>query len=103
MSHPNYCHKSITGSIPPQPLKRVEQGAVYKALAKEVAEVARKRALSESKLILRVKKLNDTARLEECVEHFCKSLANIAESCLIVTQCHPTNRHGLVSTLLSNH
>jgi hypothetical protein len=52
MSDPNYCHKSVNGSIPLQPLKRVEQGAVYKALAEEVAEVSRKRALSESKLIL---------------------------------------------------
>jgi hypothetical protein len=48
MSDPNYSHKSICGSIPLQPLKRVEQGAVYKALAKEAAAVTKKSALSES-------------------------------------------------------
>jgi hypothetical protein len=88
MSDPNYCHKSVNGSIPLQPLTRIEQGMVYKALAEEGTGVTRKRALSESKLILRVKILNDTARLEEFVEHFCKSLINIAESCLIIMQCH---------------
>jgi hypothetical protein len=103
MSDPNYCHKSVSGSIPLQPLKRLKQGAVYKVLAEEAAAVSKKQALSESKLILRVKKLNDTARLEECVEQLCKSLANIAESCLVIMQCRTVDRHSLVSTLLSNH
>ena len=103
MSDPTYCHKSVSGSISLQPLKRVEQGAAYQALAAEAAKVAKQRALSESKLILRVKKLNDAARLKECVECFCRSIANISKSCLIVSQCVTTNRHGLVSSLLSNH
>ena len=52
MSDPNYCHKSISGSIPLQFLKRVEQGVVYKALAEEAAAITKKSTLSESKLIL---------------------------------------------------
>lgn len=42
MSDLNYCHKSVSGSIPLQPLKRVEQGVAYQALAAEAAEVAKR-------------------------------------------------------------